>query len=98
MSGSEPPNYEVRLRSRRVQRELDALYEPERRRVLEVLRALAGEPRPSGCKKLYDNVHRIRVGPWRIIYLIDEVNRRIDIGGIRRRSEGTYRGIEDLFP
>ena len=35
---------------------------------------LAEEPRPSGCKKLqgYDNLHRIRVGDWRISYAVED--------------------------
>lgn len=98
MSASEPSKFDVRLRSRRVQKEVDALHGPDYRRVLSVIRGLAQDPRPSGCEKLYDNVYRVRVSDWRIIYLVDEANRRIEIGGIRRRSERTYRSIQDLFP
>ena len=97
MSASEQPRLDVRLRSRRVQRELRALQESDHRRVLTLLRGLADEPRPPGCEKLYDDVYRVRVGPWRVIYLVDEENRRIEVGGIRRRSERTSREIEDLF-
>ncbi len=97
MSASGSPSYAVRLRSRRVRREMDALREPDRRRVLASLQALADQPRPIGCEKLYDDVHRVRVGDWRIIYLVDEKNRRVEVGGLRRRGERTYRGIDDLF-
>lgn len=89
--------FEVRLRSRRVQRELDGLQEVDHERVVVKLKALVNNPRPQGCEKLYDTIYRIRVGSFRIIYLIDEGNRRIEVGGIRRRSERTYRGIEELF-
>jgi len=89
--------FEVRLRSRRVQRELDGLQEVDHERVVVKLRALVSNPRPQGSEKLYDAIYRIRVGDFRIIYLIDEGNRRIEVGGIRRRSERTYRGIEELF-
>jgi len=97
MSASEPPRFHVRLRSRRVERELNALHEPDHRRIIEVLRALGRDPRPPGCEKLYDDVYRLRVGSWRVIYLVDQANRRVEVGGVRRRSERTYRGIEDLF-
>ena len=97
MNANGPANLHVSLRSRRVQRELDALHEPDYRRVLGVLRALAKEPRPPGCAKLYDDVYRVRVGDWRVIYLIDETNRRVEVGGIRRRGGRTYRDIEGLF-
>ncbi|MSQ25148.1 MAG: hypothetical protein EXR49_02575 [Dehalococcoidia bacterium] len=68
--------------------------------VAELLASLHGhaaQPRPMGCEKLYDGVYRVRLGDWRIIYLIDEENRRVDVGGIRRRGERTYKGIDDLF-
>jgi len=97
MSATGLPSFAVRLRSRRVQKDLDALREPDYHRVLAVLRTLAAQPRPAGCEKLYDDVHRVRIGDWRIIYLVDEERRRVEVGGIRRRSERTYKGLEDLF-
>jgi mRNA interferase RelE/StbE len=80
-----------------VQRELDALQGSDYRRVLGALETLGDEPRPPGCEKLYDAVYRVRVGRWRIIYLVDQANRRVEVGGIRRRTERTYRGVDDLF-
>ena len=96
MSANEQPVFQVRLRSRRVQRELDALQGVDYQRVIVKLRALANKPRPQGCEKLYDAIYRIRVGNFRIVYLIDEKNKRVEVGGIRRRSERTYRGIKEL--
>ena len=89
--------YEVRLRGRRVQRELDSLQETDYQRIVERIRALAREARPPGCEKLHDAIYRVRVGEFRIIYFIDDKSKRIEVGGIRRRSEKTYKGIEDLF-
>lgn len=97
MNANEQPAFEVRLRSRRVQRELDSLPEADYQRVASRLRVLANDPRPQGCEKLYDDIYRVRVGDIRIIYLIDKGNKRIEVGGIRRRNERTYKGIEDLF-
>ena len=78
-------------------RELDSLQRADRRRVLAALHQLADDPRPPGCEKLYEDVYRVRVGNWRLIYLIDEPNSRVDVSAIRRRSERTYRGVDELF-
>jgi len=97
MSTNEQPIFEVRLRTKKVRRELDALQEVDYERVLVKLRALGNAPRPQGCEKLYDAIYRVRAGDFRIIYLVDEKNKRIEVGGIRRRTKKTYRGIEKLF-
>lgn len=89
--------FEVRLRSNRIQRELDSLQKTDYERVIVKLRALSADRRPKGCEKLLDHIYRIRVGDIRIIYLIDEPVKRIEIGAIRRRTERTYREIQDLF-
>lgn len=94
---SKPPVFEVRLRSKRVQRELDGLQRVDYQRVMARLRALSDDPRPQGCEKLYDDIYRTRVGDIRLIYLIDEANRRVEVGAIRRRTERTHREIDDLF-
>ena len=97
MSEREQPVFEVRLRSKRVQQEIDALKGVDYERVIVKLRSLATDPRPQGCQKLYDSVYRVRIGDFRLIYLVDEDKKRIDVGAIRRRSEGTYRDIKRLF-
>ena len=76
---------------------MDDLQRIDYERVFARLEALAENPRPVGCEKLYDSVYSIRVGDIRIIYLIDEANEHVEIGGIRHRSEKTYRGLNELF-
>lgn len=43
-------------------------------RIRQAIRGLATEPRPIGYKKLtgYENLYRVRVGDWRIIYAIED--------------------------
>jgi mRNA interferase RelE/StbE len=43
-------------------------------RVDRLLLGLPGDPRPAGCKKLtgYENLYRICMGDWRIVYAIEE--------------------------
>lgn len=89
--------YQVRLRSRRVQRELDALPSGDLERVLARLRALTEDPRPPGCQKLSGDIYRVRVGDYRIIYLVDDGEQRVDVGAVRRRDGRTYRRVPELF-
>ena len=57
-------------------KELEKLPKKDRARVIERVRGLANDPRPSGCKKLSaQEKYRIRQGDYRILYQIidDEV-------------------------
>ncbi len=53
-------------------KELDALDNALFARIDRKILALAENPRPSGCKKLrgYKDQWRIRVGDWRVVYII----------------------------
>jgi len=50
---------------------------------------LEDNPRPSGCRKLFDNIYRIRIGPYRVIYEIDDERKQVEVGKIARRREDT---------
>ena len=54
------------------------------------IRLLAQDPRPAGVAKLWDKAHRIRVGPWRVIYVIDDAKRILVINRVLRREKDTY--------
>jgi mRNA interferase RelE/StbE len=51
--------------------------------------ALAENPRPAGCKKLkgYKDQWRIRIGDWRVGYLIDDSAMRVSITRVAHRRE-----------
>ena len=57
-------------------------------RVKTVLGALKEEPRPSGVKKLSgrDMDWRVRLGEYRILYEIDDSERRVTVWRIVHRS------------
>lgn len=63
----------------------DAMFARVDRKVM----ALVDDPRPAGCKKLKGSkdVWRIRVGDWRILYIIDERAKRAIITRIAHRRE-----------
>jgi mRNA interferase RelE/StbE len=84
---SSPP-YTVTVR-RSAQKEVRALDAGLRARVIRVLRGLAQEPRPAGCRKLVgsENRWRVRLGDYRIIYTIDDAGRLLEIIAVRHRSK-----------
>jgi mRNA interferase RelE/StbE len=50
--------------------------------------ALANDPRPHGCKKLGgSDAYRIRVGNYRVIYTIDDVNLVVFVIGVGHRRD-----------
>ena len=71
------------------QRELDALDDAVFKRIDRKILALADNPRPAGCKKLrgYRDQWRIRVGDWRVVYLIDDTARLVTITRVAHRRE-----------
>jgi mRNA interferase RelE/StbE len=79
--------YEVVL-STSARKELRALADPLLSRVLNAMRALAGDPRPHGCRKLSGarDRWRIRVGDYRIVYEIEDEAKVVTIILVRHRS------------
>lgn len=71
--------------------DLNRLSSIDYKRIDKHILSLRYAPRPRGCVKLGDDIFRIRVGPWRIIYLVDDSSRRVIISRIRRREKDTYR-------
>ena len=70
-------------------KELDALDNALFARIDHKVLALAENPRPPGCKKLrgYKDLWRIRVGDWRVVYIIDDGARRVSITRVAHRRE-----------
>jgi mRNA interferase RelE/StbE len=58
--------------------------------VYNAIDQLAINPRPIGCKKLKstkENLWRIRVGDYRVIYLVDDVIRIVNVRKIGHRKD-----------
>lgn len=71
------------------QKELDALDDALFSRIDRRILALAGNPRPAGCKKLkgYKDQWRIRVGDWRVLFIIDDAAKLISVTRIAHRRK-----------
>jgi mRNA interferase RelE/StbE len=70
-------------------KELEALPDKVLARVVRKLESLADNPRPSGCKKLkgYKDQWRVRVGDWRVVYIINDVAKLVSVTRIAHRRE-----------
>jgi len=75
--------------SRTAERQLKKLPRKDQRRVVKAMLTLAEDPRPKGSRKLagYDDVFRIRVGRYRILYSISGRKLVIIILKIGRRKD-----------
>jgi mRNA interferase RelE/StbE len=71
------------------EKELHALPKKLVARIFPRLEHLSLAPRPPGCKKLKggDKEWRIRVGDYRIVYVIDDTARTVDVTRIAHRRE-----------
>jgi mRNA interferase RelE/StbE len=58
-------------------------------RAVRKMESLCDNPRPAGCKKLkgYKDQWRVRVGDWRIVYLIDDGAKLVSVTRIAHRRE-----------
>ncbi|MBA2562647.1 MAG: type II toxin-antitoxin system RelE/ParE family toxin [Chitinophagaceae bacterium] len=70
------------------EKELQRLPSPTIEKIVNTLKSMEENPRPSGCKKLkgYKNLWRIRVGDYRIIYAIEDVTLMVDVREIGNRK------------
>ena len=69
-------------------KELEALPRKDRLRVVEKIRALATNARPTGCEKLSgQEQYRIRQGRYRILYSISDKEQSVVVVKIARRRE-----------
>jgi mRNA interferase RelE/StbE len=81
-------NYSVEVKPS-ARKELESLPDNVLARVLQKMNSLRTAPRPAGCKKLkgYRDQWRVRVGDWRVVYIIDDAAKLISITRIAHRRE-----------
>ena len=79
--------YDV-LVPKRVEKQIRALAEPAKRRVVDCIASLAFNPRPAVATKLTSREeYRLRVGDYRILYLIEDVRVIVTIAQVKHRRE-----------
>lgn len=79
--------YQVHI-LRRAQRQMARLLRPEYEKIRDLLLTLGSDPRPNGCRKLTGREGwRLRVGPYRVIYEIDDAVRVITVLDVGHRRD-----------
>lgn len=75
--------------ARSARKELESLPDRFIERILPRIENLADSPRPVGCRKLSgeQNLWRLRIGDYRVIYSVDDHQRIIDIVAVRHRKD-----------
>jgi mRNA interferase RelE/StbE len=75
--------------ARSARKELEKLDPENVKRIFPIIEALSQNPRPSHCKKLsgLQNLWRIGIGDYRLIYQISDKQKTVDIVAIRHRRE-----------
>ena len=85
--------YEVYI-EQSAERDLSRLPEETLHRIASRIRALAQDPRPSGCRKIKGSKNDwwIRIGQYRVIYEVDDKSKKVWVMHVRKR-ESAYRGM-----
>ena len=80
--------YELLIKPSAV-KEIDGIGDKKnRRRVVQRILALAEDPRPKGCDKLTrQERYRVRQGPYRIIYAVDDTQQTVLVVKVGHRKE-----------
>ena len=86
-------SYQVKLR-RAARKQLDRLVRRDYQAVTQAISTLGQEPRPPRVKKLAESgLWRIRVGPYRVVYAIDDKESLVIVVRVARRTEDSYKKL-----
>jgi mRNA interferase RelE/StbE len=82
------PEYSIRF-ARSARKELEHLDASVVSRIFPKIEALVKNPHPTDCRKLqgFENLWRIRVGHYRVVYQVLDDEQVIDIIAVRHRSQ-----------
>ena len=70
------------------EKELDSIPAKDRARIITALREFKDNPRPLGCEKLTARMdYRVRRGNYRILYVIDERRKAVEVISVGNRKD-----------
>jgi mRNA interferase RelE/StbE len=81
---------------RQPQKALRRLPRQVRQRIDEAILGLADDPHPDGCRPVKTaarGAYRVRVGDYRVIYIVLDDEQMVIVARIARRGERTYKGL-----
>ncbi len=80
--------YSVRLK-RSAEKDLRRIDKSRVPSIIAAIEKLEENPRPEGCRKLVgsDNSYRIRIGDYRVIYLVEDTVCIVEIERVRHRKD-----------
>lgn len=81
-------SYRVRF-SRSAEKDLRRIEKSRIPSVVDSIEALGENPRPEGCRKLVGSEcsYRIRIGDYRVVYVIDDGVQIVEVGRVRHRKD-----------
>jgi len=69
-------------------KELDSIPKTDLKRIVKRIQNLSEIPRPSGCEKLSgEDRYKLRKGPYRIVYSIDDKSHEVLVVKVGHRRE-----------
>ena len=69
-------------------KELEGIPRRDRQRIVNRIQGLSATPRPAGCEKLSgQDRYRVRQGPYRVVYAVDDQARTVLVVKVGHRRE-----------
>jgi mRNA interferase RelE/StbE len=80
--------YRVEIETSAV-KQIQRLQHHDQRRVMSAITALGADPRPHGCVKMsgIESAYRVRVGVFRIVYVVEDALRIVNVTRVAHRRE-----------
>jgi mRNA interferase RelE/StbE len=83
--------YEVIVESK-IYKDIKGIPKKDLQKIDKAIVELRNNPRPIGCKKLTEKEgYRIRIGHYRILYVIDDATKTVVVYRIRKKDKLTYK-------